>query len=307
MLGTTLCQITGAVFLYTAIFLGCSNQNDEADPAQQMSNEEALTQLLAEDEDMESTDSWSGEDTGGPLDDPITPLHWVRMGHRESTSFNVVFQGDTFATITRQRTFSGELRIVTEETDSGRTVIAKDMHNVLTRKAHAVRVGRFDNPRRNWRIVEITPEVLESSAPNPHTVWPTRVQVFTAGDAGLELLADISDPLNYFINRETLMTIGAEQRLVVYATVNVSDPAVAVLHPHAYRGGNRTRQPLHDDGIAPDEVAADGIYTGGFLTGALPGVFHAAVDLLDWETLYDSNGSYDAGGWALPYRVLPSE
>ena len=64
---------------------------------------------------------------------------------------------------------NGDFRLRTELSDDKMEPIDKPMYNRLIRKAHAVRIDDSPYPRRNWRIEEITPEVLESAAPNPST------------------------------------------------------------------------------------------------------------------------------------------
>ncbi len=280
----------------------CSEIDDSDELSSSMSDEQALVELMREDSDLEEVDAW-GTDEGGSTDDPIDPITWGRLGRRDQVSISVQFEGDTFATITRTRTFNGNFRIVTDTTGEDNTYIDKPMYNNLTRKAHAIRVARTRFPRLNWRITEVTPEMLESAVPNPHTVFPTRVEVYWNGDSGMELLADISDPLNSYLNRDDLIRVGAEEELVFYVTPSPADPVFGVLHPRVYRLGRGARLEMRDDGVYPDVTADDGVYSVSEFAPARLGLYHAGVDLLDYETLFDSEAPYDAGGWAIPYVV----
>ncbi|MBI5060639.1 hypothetical protein HZB60_12770 [candidate division KSB1 bacterium] len=286
--------------------VGCSDKStDDGDQSSAETDEQALIAMMTEDVELDDVDSWASDDTGGgSTDEVISPLRWARIGHRSQVAIVVEFSGDTLATITRTRQWNGVLRLVTDTTGGVPTAIEKPMYNTCVRKAHAIRVDRTRFPRLNWRITEVTPETLESSTPNPHTVSPIRLQVIAASDSGPVTLLDLTDPLNTYLNRETVLTVSAEQELTIKATANLSDPAFSVLHPFAYRAGRLVRLPLLDDGVSPDEVAGDGVYTGSYLAPSRPGLFHAAIDFMDWETMYDSEGPYDAGGWACPYRVI---
>jgi hypothetical protein len=284
---------------------GCSEKSSDDSVGASETDEQALTALVAADVEVDDVDSWASDDTGGGgPDEPISPIHWARIAHRDGVTFAVEFAGDSAATITRTRHWNGVLRLVTDTTGGQRTTLDKAMYNTCVRKAHAVRIARTRVPRDNWRITEITPEVLQSTAPNPYTVDPIRLQIDGASDAGPIPLLDLTDPLNTYLNRETLPTVGAAQELTVMATLNSTAVAFAVVHPFAYRRGPLHRLALHDDGVAPDVTAGDGIYSGTFFAPARAGLYHAAADFMDWETMFDSDGAYDAGGWAIPYRVV---
>jgi hypothetical protein len=62
-----------------------------------------------------------------------------------------------------------------------------------------------------------------------------------------------------------------------------------------------------DNGTPPDAQAGDGLYTGGYMTGTLPGVYLAGMDFIDFETIFDSESPYDAGAWSIPYRIRSSQ
>ncbi len=279
---------------------GCS---DEDDGAASVSDEEALTTMMQEDADIEGVDTWSGDDNlegGGSIDEEIDPVRWGRVGQRHLQSINVVIEGDSLATITSTSTFNGEFRIGAQINDSTWQYFAKPMYNTVVRKAQAIRIARTPYPRQNWRIVAITPAVLVSAEPNPHTIEPERVEVYQ----GEQLIADVTDPLNTYFDRENLPTLNANAEVTVYLTANTILPGVGILHPHVYRHGRHPRLYLYDDGIEPDEFPGDGVYSGSYWTNDRVGVFMSGFDLIDFETLYDSEGAYDSGGWGIPYRVV---
>jgi hypothetical protein len=278
---------------------GCANEDEGSDA---MSDEEALTLMMQEDEEIEGVDAWSGDDNledGGGLDEEIDPVRWGRVGRRHLQTVNVVIEGDSLATITSTSTFNGEFRIGAQLNDTTWQRFAKPMYNTVVRKAQAIRIARTPYPRQNWRIVAVTPVVMASAEPNPHTIEPERVQVYQ----GEELIADVTDPLNTYFDRQNLPTLAANAEVTVYLTANTTAPGVGVLHPHVFRHGRHPRLYLNDTGLAPDELAGDGIYSGSYWTNERVGVFCSGFDLIDYETLYDTEGAYDSGGWAIPYRI----
>jgi hypothetical protein len=287
------------------LWVGCSKEDDDQEA--QITDQQALTDMMTGDQDIEGLDAWSNDDDGsggGTFDDPMTPLRWARHGTRHLVSVQVEIQGDTLATITRTHSFDGFIRVVTDTSDTAHIYIDKPMSNTLVRKAHAVRVDRTRFPRRNWRISEVTPEVLASSAPNPHTIWPIEVRIYVTTLFEPILIAQVTDPLNTCFARDNLPAIAAQSQVIVRVTANRDSSALAFMHPRVYQRVAHSRLELRDDGVYPDETAGDGIFAASFNVGDRLAIHAVGLDLLDRGTLYDSALPYDAGGWALPYRVI---
>lgn len=273
-----------------------------------MTDEQALEELFLEDADVESPDIWQDGSAGMSaaelrgLDEEIDPLGWWRIGHREREHIYVDFIDDDHAVITRVRSFDGTFRLLTDVSGESMETIDKPMYNDLVRKARAVRVDNSHYPRRNWRLTSITPEVMSSVEPNPNSV--NILNVTAVCECG-NILADISHPLETYFNRENLPEVIEGEAVTVYVEVEGNVPApIGALRPDVYRDGRRPRLPLFDDGIAPDEVAGDGVYTGSYAAGHRLGLHHIGLDFIDDQTIYDDEAEYDASGWAVPYAVV---
>lgn len=274
---------------------GCSKDDNSNPSSANETDQSALLTMMTEDSDLEAVNSWAGDgDDGGgsPLDSAVSPIGWERVGHWARSSVNIEFQGDTLATITRTATFNGTFHMVIDTTGGVRTTIDKTMHNTLVRKAHARRVARTHHPRENWRIYEVTPEVMLSADSN--TVHPARVQFFVNGNQ--TPILDLSDPLNTYYNRDSLPAIARGAQLIVVVTPNVTDTVAAYLHPHVWREGR-----FHRVAMPP---AGNNTYSATFTVGDRLGVYLTAPDVLNHATLYTSDAVYDAGSWAIPYRVV---
>ncbi|MBK6767318.1 MAG: hypothetical protein IPG71_13790 [bacterium] len=252
-------------FALALLLFGCEDEaNYHDDYDSNMTDTEALEELFLEDLDLEEPDVWQDGTEGinaaelRALDEPIEPLAWWRIGHRAGTRVTVEFRDDDHATITRVRRFDGNFRLLVELSDDEMETIDKPMYNNLVRKAHAVRIADSPYPRRNWRIVEITPEVMRSVDPNPNTVQIQNMQVVGANG---ELVIDMDDPLSSYMGRDELPEIYAGEEVTVYVTVEGPLPApVGMLRPHVYRNDRLPRLPLKDDGVLPDELAGDGVF-----------------------------------------------
>jgi hypothetical protein len=290
--------ILAAASALAVLFLiaGCSKDNNSSPTSSNETDQSALTTIMSDDSDLEAVNPWDGdEDIGGsPLDSSVTPIHWQRRGVWHRTSINVDIQGDTLATITRTATFNGVLHMLVDTAGANRVYIDKPMHNIVTRKAHARRVGHTRFPRDNWRVYEVTPEVLVSSDSN--TVHPARVQFFTGDNGNLIQILDVTDPLNTYFSRDSLPLVPSGSQLTVVVTPSVTDIVAAYLHPHVWREGRFPRRPMDPSG--------DNTYSASFAVGAQLGIRMTAPDLLSHATLYTSDAPYDAGSWAIPYRVV---
>jgi hypothetical protein len=285
------------------MILGAGCSKNSTAPVGETTDQDALIQVMNDDQELESVNVWEGDDDaalGGPhLDDVINPIHWGRVGRMVNSSFTVSIQGDTLATITRTVHFNGQLRILTDTTGGTRTVLTKPMFNVLVRKAHARRVARTPYRPANWRVFEVTPEVMLSAAPNPNTVHPSQVQIYKITGGGTELVATVTNPLDTYFNRDTLPGFSAGDSVLVTATpIGSADSTVAVLHPHVFREGRQPRMLMTDH---------NGGFEKSYVIGPRPGLHVVGVDMINRATLYDSEVPYNAGGWALPYRVIPQD
>ena len=288
--------LIGAGMLALLVLIaGCSKDNSSNPASSGDTDQSALTGIMSDDSDLEAVNAWDGdEDIGGsPLDSAVTPIRWQRRGVWHRTNIDVQIQGDTLATITRTATFDGTLRVLIDTTGGTAVFVNKAMHNTLTRKAHARRVGRTRLPRDNWRIYEVTPEVLVSTDSN--TVHAARVQFFLGDTTNLTPLLDVSDPLNTYFSRDSLPLVPVGSQLTVVVTPSVTDPVSAYLHPHVWREGRFPRRPM--------EPLGDNTYRASFAVGEHLGVHETAPDLISHATLFTSDAPYDAGSWAIPYRV----
>ncbi|MCB9358112.1 MAG: hypothetical protein H6508_01245 [Calditrichaeota bacterium] len=300
--------MSAAILLF---LFGC-DESSFYDDGTYASDEDALTALFLDDADVEAPDVWqdgsegigSSADELRQLDDPIEPLAWWRIGHRAGTTVTVEFDDEDHATLTRVRRFNGDFRLLTEVSEESMETLDKPMYNELVRRAYAIRIGDSPYPRRNWRIVEITPEVMRSVDPNPNTVELLNVTVV---DAQNRVILDITDPLETYFDREDLPRVAVGEQVTVYVETEGAFPGpIGMLRPNVYANGRMPRLQLRDDGVEPDMIAEDGIYSGTYVIGPRVGLHHVGLDFIDYGTIYDDEAPYNSTGWGIPYAVVRS-
>jgi hypothetical protein len=96
------------------------------------------------------------------LSEQINTVRFGRKGKFRLESIEVEFFGepDTLAIATITRSFDGEFVVVERDTNPDTPedyiIYKKDMNNILIRKAKFKRVANTRNPRRNWKIFEVS-------------------------------------------------------------------------------------------------------------------------------------------------------
>jgi len=239
-------------------------------------------------------------------------INTIKFGRRAPFKFesvDIVFDSDTTATATITHSLNGKFFILAKDTSDSNvvgTLYSKDMVNTILRKAKLRKVRDTGNDRRDWRVTAVSGAV--ASSPNP-TI--TIAELTYENSDGTTLT--ITDPLSYFMNRETGVPEfrrGDSVKVFVKLTnTNEFPPApgeTALLRYGMDHQFHRARKRLNDEGIYPDAVAGDGTYSGLYRVHGprwAHRLHHAGVDIIDNGTIYDDVAPYDAVAWSLPYMV----
>ena len=246
--------------------------------------------------------------TNGSLD----VIRFGRFGHFALDTVLVEFETDSTATATVFHTLNGEFKILAKDTSGGgqgATIISKKMTNSIVRKVKLVKKKNASaendsaNVRSNWKITQVSLAV--GSSENP-TVAIEQLRISAPGLNG-DLI--VTDPLATFLDRKSgIPAFSRNDTIKVYATISNTnnfppEPGETVLLRHKmHRFSARSRKTLRDDGVYPDEVAGDGVFSGFFVKQNLFGVRHSALDVIDNGAIYDDSAPYNSVFWALPYR-----
>ena len=297
----------------------------------------ALEDMIAEDEalnieefgDGGADDEEYGDITDGSFgrmtDDyfPSDSLRF-RFGRRVDSLVMIIsheFIGDTIVISTIEHIVGGQFITVIYDTSTGAQVdsFAKDFTTDAIRKVKFVRINNTDNPRWNWRLDSLTPVVSLGE----DKISIDSLKIYSANGSLLYLFE--SDGIqDLFIKRDEIPTFQAWLPIVMKLYISNAGPVYnwesgEGAHLKFGRGRRDLNRHLHirlrfyDDGTNGDDAVANDdefschwwMHPPGF--GYNLRVFKAFVDVIDFETLFSSDGSYHAAFWGFPYHSVRGE
>jgi hypothetical protein len=263
------------------------------------------------DQDMEPTDYG----TFGKIDAAITPLRWGRFISGYSVNVTTtVDPGDTTATATVQKTFTGTLKIrgITGAGDT--VVISKDFTDSSTRNVLLRKHGQ-DSVFARW-IPVASSLIAGGTTPPPAGagINITQVQLFIPGVDTIT----VTDPTDYYLRymwlgwfhggRRNCPSLGGGEQLTLDVTVVSASPDtdIVALRYGFDLFGHRRRQHL---ALISETDNGDGTFTRVYRSNQWfmhfnRGFFTVGIDALTKGTLFDDAAPYSVSWWGLPYRVL---
>lgn len=322
------------LFTLTALLLlgliACENNTTGIDQnssnALQQENSEAIKAVLEDsidifyeaiDDETEAnmlTDepNWLG---GGSL--PKTAAIKTRFGRifrrPVEHSIEIVYDTDTTATASVYSKILGKFVVLKVERNTDTTSInrfEKEMVHEVERIVHLKKIRETDNPRRNWKIVDIS---IKDGASPDHTVEIVELEVIPEGQDPVV----IENPLEYFMNGINMFTFPRLTDVKLRVKVRNSSSAPIVypegtqatenvrLHFGRNRKGHFGRSKL--EWVGQDDLG-NNIYEGKWTIRQFRGMHHAVIDVIDNGTILSNDEQtypYDSNTWAMPYRVTP--
>lgn len=299
-----------------------SNESEEIAAIEQMLSDSTEIMYDALDDESEANimaddPNWLGGSSLAKTSELKT--RWGRIKkHPVDRSIQIVLDaGDTTATAYIKTIFEG-IFIVKKAEQSGDTVnydrYEKTAVHSIERIVKLRKVRDTENPRLNWKVVEVS---MKEGASETDGVEIVEMMVKASGQDSVV----ITDPLEYFQNGVNIFTF---PRLTtdVQVTVKVKNirPAdkkvffpegseateTVVLH---YGRGNRSGR-LHFARSWFDFVGKDNegnnVYKGTWSVKQFQGIHHAVIDVVDNGTIYERDESeypYISSTWATLYRV----
>jgi len=294
------------------LFIGCKESVVEPESTEPTTDKEAMLKLADEDSAVSSFEpNYNEEDAMSFLGKTEAEIYPFRVGHKVrlvNRNMNIDVVGDTaYGTLTK--TFEGTLIIAASYNPGATlpdTIIRKPFTSVITKKIIFVKVGNSRFPYRNWRVAAISlPEggVLSSNID---------IQKLTAFLPNGDTLI-IYSPNSYFLSRgpgwwRQLPIIGKNQsvmlRLEVYSAY--ADTDFVTLTFGADRNGfHRAKKKFVLISSVPSGIGFAKVYEQTYTAHQFPGHYHAIINALPKQVIFDDATPVESETWGVPYFVRP--
>lgn len=299
-------------FTVLAFFVGCKESSVEPDANEPTTDQEAMLKLADEDSAIASFEpNYNEEDAMSFLGKTQTEIYPFKVGHRVrmvNRNLSVDFVGDTaYGTLTS--TFEGTLIIAASyDPSAGQpdTVVKKPFTSVITRKIIFVKAANSPFPYRNWKIAAISlPEggVLSSNI---------NIKKLTAFLPNGDTLV-INSPNEYFLSRGfgwwRQLPIIAKNQIVkiqmdVYSAYADTD-FVTLTYGADLKGFHRAKKRFELVSSVPSGNGFDKVYEQTFTTHQFVGHYHAIINALPRQVIFDDATPVESETWGVPYFIRP--
>ncbi len=289
-------MLAGALFL-----AGCTKNTETT-------TDEAAIQALIQGDYADYFGSTTAVNDSGSRDDTLTTsksgtkgfiVGWGRQLTDVSTDISIQIDNDT-ANVTINRNLSGIFHVIWAPDSPGAiTDSIKDFMDRSERYALFVREGDPDEPiRRGWRLkalsnVKVNTQNLPDSIARVN-ITKVEVTKLDENDNELETI-ELNDP-SVLWNRDSIPVFLPGEKVRVRVYVDNTTPTVfAFLHYNTARFRHRRDRMIYNPDL--------GCFEGVWYTPMDTGIYHAAVDIIEQPSFYNSSYPYVSNIWLYVYRV----
>ena len=296
-----------------SFFVGCQDDNTVQPNEEITTNQQALEKLVDEDSVLSSFEPNYNEDGDmGILGKINTEIYPFRVGHKMrlvNRTVSVTFDGDTaYGSVTK--TFEGVLYIkgsYDPNATNPDTLITKPFTSVVTRNIVFVKIANTEFPRRNWKIVAISLPEGGTQSPNMDI---TKLTAFLPNGDTLV----INSPNDYYLVRNwnhwwrwhniPVLANNSDVLLRVELNSAYADTDFVTLTFGADRfGTNRLKKKFELVSSNPNGNDYEKVYEQTFTTRQFPGFFHAIINGMPRQVVYDDSTPVEMETWGIPYFV----
>ena len=238
----------------------------------------------------------------------IYPIHvWHRMA-LANRDFNVNVIGDSaFGTITS--TFNGTLFIAASFDSTGGnrdTVIQKQFSTVVTRNLIFRKIDSTSDPRHNWRLEAVS---LPKGGTQSQNVYVTKLTITLPNDSVIV----ITDPNQFYLSRgrhwwHTIPVIrngdSVKVQVEIYSAYSDTD-FVTLTHGADFQGRHRAKRLLKLISSTPSGNGFDKVYEQTYRVQQWPGIYHAVINAIPRQVIFDPNAEVESDSWGLLYAAIP--
>jgi len=297
--------------LMLALFVRCQDEM-AVDPGdnEPTTDQAALEKLVDEDSSLTSFD-YNYDEEGvmdflGKINNAIYPLRVGQKMRLVNRTVSIDIQ-DTIAYGTITKTFEGLLLIaaaydsLATEPD---TLIEKSFTAVVTRNVIFKRINRTPYPRKNWLIAAISLPEGGTQSPN------IDIQKLTIFLPNTDTLI-IESPNDYYLKRGwgwwhriPIMGTGESVTLRVELYSAYEEDDFVTLTYGANRWIKHRVKKLFDlVSSTPNGSGFDKVYEQTFTTHQWPGFYHAIINAMPRQVVFDDATPVETEAWGVPYFV----
>jgi hypothetical protein len=300
---------------FLTFFVGCQDETTVQTTEDITTNQQALEKLVDEDSVLVSFEpNYNEEGEMDILGKVNTEIYPFRVGHKMrlvNRTVSVTFEGDTaYGLVTK--TFEGVLYIkgsYDPNATNPDTLITKPFTSIVTRNVVFIKVAHTDFPQRNWRIAAISLPEGGTQSPNMD------ITSFTAFLPNGDTLV-INSPNDYYLVRNwnfwwrwhhvPLIERGGEVLLRVELNSAYADTDFVTLTFGADRFGmHRTKKKFELISSTQVGNVFEKVYEQTFTTHQFPGFYHAIINGMPRQVVFDDLTPVEMESWGIPYFVRP--
>lgn len=272
----------------------------------------ALEKIVDEDSALTSFDYNYNEDGLmdflGKVDTEIYPF---RVGHKMrlvNRTLNIDIQ-DTIAYGTLTKTFEGILFIAANYDSLGTepdTVIQKPFTAVVTRNIIFKKIAHTPYPFRNWIIAAIS--LPEGGTQSPNIDIMKLTAFLPNGDT-----IQVDSPNDYYVTwrfgwwRQIPVLHRGESvllRVELYSAYEEEDFVTLTYGANRFHN-HRAKKIFELVSSTPSGNGWEKVYEQTYTTHQFPGFYHAVINAMPRQVVFDDATPVESEAWGIPYLVLP--
>ncbi|MCU0342248.1 MAG: hypothetical protein MUF28_00320 [Ignavibacterium sp.] len=301
------------LLMLVSFFVGCQDEMTVQTTEDITTDQQALEKLVDEDSLLISFEPNYNED--GEMDilqKTSTDIYPFRVSHKMrlvNRTVSVNFEGDTaYGMVTK--TFEGVLYIkgsYDPDATNPDTLITKPFTSVVIRNVIFVRIANTEFPRRNWKIAAVSLPEGGTQSPNIDLIK------FSAFLPNGDTLV-INSPNDYYLVRNwnywwrwhhvPVIERGEEVLLRVELISAYADTDFVTLTFGANRYGmHRSKKKFELISSNQNGNLYEKVYEQTFLTHQFPGFYHAIINAMPKQVVFDDAVPVEMESWGIPYFV----
>ena len=295
-------------------FVGCQDNSVQPTVSQTTTDKQAITDAINADSLLATFDTNFNEDGAlsylAKTNSAIKPFKVWQKTQLANKVVDVTYSADTaYAHITK--TFNGTLYIsgsLDVNASKPDTLIKKSFTSVITRNAVLVKIAREDSSKNRWVVKAVS--LPEGGTPSSN-IDITKLTVFLPNGDTLS----ISSPNDYYLIRKwgwfwwrwhnvPVIQRDRDVKIQVELTSAYADTDFVSLTFGADRFGYYRCKKRFDLVSSTDNGGVyDKVYEQTFKGDYYPGFFHAIINALPKQVIFDDSAAVESSTWGIPYYV----